>query len=98
MNTLEPLEIINLILDFSLVAASIWMVYIVRGIGGIVGKTLTIITVGAVILGLAHITETTIAYFNPGMEMALGEFIHRIMVFTGFVMLVLGFRQIRELK
>ena len=92
------METINLTLDLSLVAASIWMVFIVRGIGGIVGRTLNIITIGAIVLGLAHITETTIAYLVPNMEFEVGEFIHRIMVFAGFVMLVLGFRQIRELK
>jgi hypothetical protein len=92
------MKIVNLILDLSLVGASFWMVSIVRGIGGIVGKTLTTITIGAVVLGLAHITETTIAYLVPGLDTDVGEFIHRIMVFTGFVMLVIGFRQIRELK
>ena len=92
------MEILNLILDLSLVGASIWMVFIVRGIGGIVGKTLNIITIGAVILGLAHITETTIAYLVPGLAFEVGEFIHRLMVFVGFVLLVFGFRQIRELK
>ncbi len=92
------MKIVNLILDLSLVGASIWMVFVVRGTGGIVGKTLTIITVGAVILGLAHITETSVAYLVPGMSVDVGEFIHRIMVFTGFVMLVLGFRQMRELN
>ena len=92
------MEFVNLILDLSLVGASIWMVTIVRGIGGIVGRTLNIITIGAVVLGLAHITETILAYFIPDMQPAFGEFIHRVLVFTGFVMIVTGFRQIRELK
>ncbi len=92
------MQIVNLILDLSLVGASIWMVSIVRGIGGIVGKTLNIITVCVIVLGLAHITETGISYLVPGLRFEIGEFIHRVMVFTGFVMLVLGFRQIRELK
>jgi hypothetical protein len=74
------------------------MVSIVRGIGGIVGKTLNTITVGTVVLGLAHITETGLAYLVPEMDFELGELIHRAMVFTGFVLLVIGFRQIRELK
>jgi len=92
------METVNLILDMSLVAASIWMIFIVRGIGGIVGRTLNIITVGVVILGLAHITETTVAFLVPDLDFEIGEFIHRVMVFIGFFMLVLGFRQIRELN
>lgn len=92
------MEIVNFVLDLCLVGASIWMVTIVRGIGGIVGRTLNIITIGAVVLGIAHITETIIAYLIPSMPVEIGEFIHRVLVFTGFVMLVMGFRQIRELK
>lgn len=92
------MEIVNLALDLCLVGASFWMITIVRGFGGIVGRTLNIITIGAVVLGIAHITETIIAYLIPSMPVEIGEFIHRVLVFTGFVMLVMGFRQIRELK
>lgn len=92
------MEIVNLALDLCLVGASFWMITIVRGFGGIVGRTLNIITIGAVVLGIAHITETIIAYLIPSMPVEIGEFIHRLLVFTGFVMLVMGFRQIRELK
>ena len=92
------LRVVNLILDLSLVGASLWMITIVRGIGGIVGRTLNIITIGAVVLGIAHITETTLDTLMPTLNGDLGEFIHRVLVFTGFVMLVSGFRQIRELN
>ena len=95
---MQTMEIVNFILDLSLVGASIWMITVVRGIGGIVGKTLNVITAGAVILGIAHITETIIAYLVPDMAPPVGEFIHRVLVFTGFVMIVGGFRQIRELN
>jgi len=92
-------EIINFTLDVCLVGASIWMVSIVRGIGGIVGRTLNIITIGAVVLGIAHITETVLAFtLGASLPPEVGEFIHRVLVFTGFVMIVMGFRQIRELN
>jgi hypothetical protein len=93
------LRIVNVLLDLSLVGASIWMVFIVRGIGGLVGKTLTIITIGAIVLGLAHISETAFDYFWPAFFAGdVGEFVHRSIVVTGFILLVFGFRQIRELK
>jgi len=95
---MQIMELVNLTLDLSLVGASIWMITVVRGIGGIVGRTLNVITAGAVVLGIAHITETIIAYFVPEMAPPVGEFIHRVLVFTGFIMLVSGFRQIRELN
>jgi hypothetical protein len=87
----------NLVLDFILVAASIWMVATVSGLGGIVGRTLSLITIGAVILGLAHLLATLMHRFVP-MESSLEGLIHRLVVLAGFVILVIGFSRIRELK
>jgi hypothetical protein len=87
----------NLVLDIILVGASIWMVATVSGLGGIVGRTLSLITVGAVVLGLAHLLATLMHRFMP-MESSLEGFIHRLVVLAGFVLLVLGFGRIRELK
>lgn len=88
----------SLVLDISLLAASIWMIVVVRGLGGVVGRTLNIITVGAVVLGLAHISESVIFDRVLGWPVDLVEFLHRVMVFVGFVLIVFGFRQIRQLK
>lgn len=87
----------NLVLDFILVATSIWMVAAVSGLGGIVGRTLNLITIGAVVLGLAHLLATLMHRFAP-MESSLEGLIHRLVVLAGFVLLVVGFRRIRELK
>lgn len=88
---------VNLVLDVILVGASIWMVATVSGLGGIVGRTLSLITIGAVILGLAHLLATLMHRFMP-MESSLEGLIHRLVVLAGFVILVLGFSRIRELK
>jgi hypothetical protein len=87
----------NLVLDIILVGASIWMVATVSGLGGIVGRTLSLITIGAVVLGLAHLLATLMHRFMP-MESSLEGFIHRLVVLAGFVLLVIGFGRIRELK
>ena len=90
-------SILNLIMDFVLVAASVWMVMEARGIGGIVGTSMTRIVIGAIILGVAHL----IATFAPsvlGIDPALNNFIHRLIVLAGFVLLVAGFRKIAEIK
>ena len=60
----QTINMTNVILDFVLVAASIWMVYSVRGVGGMVGRTLNLIVIGAsagghkalkaVLRGLSH--------------------------------------------
>lgn len=88
---------VNLILDVVLVATAVWMVISVRGLGGIVGKTLTLITVGAVITGLAHLLATLQHRLIP-WESGFESLVHRIIVLGGFVLLVAGFRQIRELR
>lgn len=88
---------VNLVLDIILVLASIWMVATVSGLGGIVGRTLSLITIGAVVLGLAHLLATLMHRFVP-MESSLESFIHRVVVLLGFVLLVIGLGRIRELK
>ena len=87
----------SIILDIVLVITAIWMVIVVRGLGGIVGKTLSLITIGAVITGLAHLLATLqhrLFPFDSGAEALM----HRLIVLVGFAMLAAGFRQIRELR
>lgn len=84
----------NLILDIILIVASVWMVLEVRGIGGVMGRTLTYIVIGTVILGVAHLQATLTADAfgaNNGL-------IHRGVVLIGFIVLVVGFRQLRDVK
>ncbi|HEX2618998.1 MAG TPA: hypothetical protein VHL11_02595 [Phototrophicaceae bacterium] len=91
------LSLVNLILDFVLVAASIWMVVEARGIGGIIGTSMNRIVIGAIILGFAHL----IATFGTGtlkIDPTTNNFIHRLIVLAGFVLLVAGFRKMSEIK
>ena len=95
--TVSTMSTINVILDIVLVVASIWMVITLRGVGGLVGRTLTFIVIGAIILGIAHLLATIgTSIFN--INGTLNNLIHRIIVLLGFVFLIIGFRQIRELK
>lgn len=87
---------VNLILDIVLVIASLWMLISVRGLGGIVGKTLYLITIGAIILGFAHLIATA-ASSLLGWDAAFNNFVHRLIVLLGFILVALGFRQVREL-
>ena len=94
-----PYTTINPVLDVILVLAAIWMVITVRGLGGIVGRSLNLITLGAVILGVAHLLSTVLKVAVPAIVQppALESMIHRLIVLAGFVVLVFGFRRIREL-
>jgi hypothetical protein len=93
------LSTVNLIMDFVLVAAAVWMVIVVRGIGGIVGRSLTLIVGGAIVLGIAHLVAT---FAGPAQlaifDESTNSFVHRLIVLLGFVLLVFGFRQIRAIK
>ncbi len=84
---------VNLILDFILIAASVWMIIAVRGVGGIVGRTLNLIVVGAIILGAAHLIND----IDGPLVGSYNALVHRVIVLIGFVVLIFGFRQIREL-
>ena len=88
---------VNIILDLVLIAAAVWMVMSVRGVGGVVGRTLSLITIGAIILGMAHFLATWQHRLLP-IESSTEAFLHRVIVLLGFVLLVFGFRQIRELR
>ena len=87
---------INIILDVILVIAGLAMVWSARGIGGIVGRTLTYIVVGALITGFAHLfaTLTPKMFFDGTYD---GP-IHRLIVLVGFIFLVIGFRQLQSMK
>ncbi len=90
---------VNLVLDFVLVATAIWMVIVVRGLGGIIGRGLNWITVGALVLGLAHLLDTGMrAAITTGLDAPTFSFIHRIVVLVGFIVLIIGFLQIRTIK
>jgi hypothetical protein len=87
----------NVVLDFVLVAASIWMIVAARGVGGLVGRTLTFMVIGAIILGIAHLLATVgTSVFQ--LNGTLNNLIHRVIVLAGFVFLIIGFRQVGELK
>jgi len=93
------LSALNFALDFVLVVAALWMVIVVRGIGGIVGRSLNLIVAGAIVLGFAHL----IATFAGPTQLAIfdgvtNNFVHRLIVLAGFVLVVFGFRQIRVIK
>ena len=85
------MEILNLVLDFFLIVLSLWMISLVTGYGGVLGKSFTVIGWGSFILGIAHLTETLMirAFEIPNN---LVEFSHRIIVLVGFALVVIGFR------
>lgn len=93
---------VNLFFDFILIAASLWMVTVVRGLGGVVGRGLNLITIGTVILGMAHLIATGMRYLMASGSLAIDPptegLFHRIIVLVGFLLLVVGFRRINTIR
>lgn len=93
-------DIMNIALDVILILAAIWMVLTVRGIGGAVGRTLTFIVIGTVILGVAHLQSTITGrmglFVFDGVD--YDSTVHRFVVLLGFLVLVFGFRQLQSMK
>jgi hypothetical protein len=89
----EYLHFVSYALDFVLIAAGFWMAQTARQMQmrGAVGTTLQQVSVGAVILGFAHLIETVLfELFNVGTE--ANELIHRVIILIGFMFIANGLR------
>ena len=88
------MEIIAFVLDILLVVAAI-AAYLARPrIGGQLAKGLQALTTGLLVLGFAHLIETLLfVMFN--VDRPLNEVIHRLLVATGFVFVIIGFIRMR---
>lgn len=88
------METIAFVLDILLVIAAI-TAYVARPrIGGQLARGLQILMIGILVLGLAHLIETLLfIIFKVGTP--LNEIIHRLLVGTGFVLVIVGFIRMR---
>jgi hypothetical protein len=92
---MEPLQLVSFILDLLLVIAAVIAYWARPRIGGELAVGLRILLVGVIILGLAHLIETALfVLLNENLQ--LNEVIHRLLVGTGFVFVILGFIKMRQ--
>jgi hypothetical protein len=97
MHSASSLELFNTTMDFILLLVSFWMALTARkmNMGGAVGKTISLVVYGAVVLGLAHLTETILSgFFNVPNE--ANELVHRAIVLLGFILLTVGLRSLGQ--
>lgn len=96
----EYLHFASYALDFVLIAAGFWMATTARQMQmrGAVGSTLRQVSIGAVVLGFAHLIETVLfEVFDVGTE--ANELVHRVIILVGFLFIANGLRQFaRSLK
>jgi hypothetical protein len=89
------METIAFVLDVILVIAAV-AAYIARPrIGGQLAKGLRSLTTGLLILGFAHLIET-LFFTLLFVDRPLNEVIHRLLVVTGFVFVIIGFVRMRR--
>ena len=91
------MEIVIITLDYILIGVAVWTIFAVRGLGGDVGKAFGLMMWGMIFLGLAHISET-LTFELLKWDVTVVEFLHRLIVLTGFVFLTLGFNQTKRFK
>jgi len=92
------MQTVNTVFDVVLILAAIWMVIVVRGLGGVIGRGLNWITIGALVLGIAHLLDTVLRALPLGWDGPTYSFAHRIVVLVGFLVLIVGFQQIQTIK
>jgi hypothetical protein len=97
MHSTSGYEFFNTLMDIVLLLVSFWMAFTARkmNMGGAVGKTISLVVYGAVVLGLAHLAETLISTLL-GIPNEVNEMIHRVIVLIGFVLLTIGLRSLGQ--
>jgi hypothetical protein len=91
----DPIDLMNFLLDLVLVAIGFWLAWnaVAARLSGPLGGAMRRVSAGALILGLAHLTETVLdQHFHLPVE--VNELTHRVVILVGFVMIGLGLGRI----
>lgn len=92
---MDPLRLVALLLDITLVLVSIGAFIARPRIGGQLAHGMRILVLGVVVLGLAHLIET-IFFIVFNVDEMTNEVIHRLLVGAGLLLVVLGFFRMRR--
>jgi hypothetical protein len=85
------MEQLNLILDGIIILLSFWVLKILVGYGGLIGKALTTIGIGVLVFGVAQIIETTLSIWSP-WDLYTIEMVHRLILTIGFIITIFGYK------
>lgn len=89
------MENITILFDLLIALLSIWVLLKLIGYGGIIGKSLSQVGYGIVIIGLSQFVETFgLIFFNTSIITI--EIVHRFILTIGFICIALGFRNLME--
>jgi len=92
---MDTLQIISFVLDLVLIVAAVIAYHARPRIGGQLAIGLRVLLIGVMILGLAHFIETALfVVFHENLQ--VNEVIHRLLVGTGFLFVIVGFYRMRR--
>jgi DMSO/TMAO reductase YedYZ heme-binding membrane subunit len=91
---MDSLTSLSYAMDGVLILIGLWMAKEAWsvGLGGAMQQSTRNIVIGAAVLGLAHIIETTV--LHNGMEEHANELLHRVIVLVGMVLLLIGIKKL----
>ncbi|MBX3610734.1 MAG: hypothetical protein KF871_12640 [Hydrogenophaga sp.] len=91
----DPIDLFNLLLDLVLIAIGIWLAWNAAAtqLRGKLGNAMRMIAAGALILGVAHLTETVLDQ-RFGLPSELNELTHRFFILVGFLSIGMGMSRI----
>ncbi len=90
------METISFIMDITLLIGGVLAMYYASLVGGGIGHgSLRFMSVGFLVLGLAHLSETALLQLFPDIG-DMGELIHRVIVLAGFALLLFGYSRLAK--
>ena len=89
------METIAFVLDVFLIIAAVVAYLACPRIGGQLAKGLQTLMIGIMMLGFAHLSETLL-FVVFSIERPLNEIIHRLLVASGFIFVIIGFARMRR--
>lgn len=82
-----------LVLDLAIIGIALWVLKMLVGYGGFIGKALRFMGIGTVIIGFAQLVETIMLDWlttaGPYVEVA-----HRILLVIGFIFIAFGYKKL----
>lgn len=91
------MEILMMVSEILIISLSLWILFKLRGYGGLIGKSLSNIGYGTVILGFSQIIETLPLEFLA-IETTTLESIHHLIFLIGLILIAVGFKRLMEGK
>lgn len=91
------METLAFIMDIILLIGGLLGMYYAKTVGGSIGRgSLTIMAVGFLVLGFAHLSETALFQIFSTADAAILEVTHRVIVLAALAFILLGYGRLAK--